>query len=363
MDLSTVVQLVGQRDLGITIQNEALAIQNVFRMPPQSGISELCVLVIVRPGDLAENNVIEFLLEDANIMLDLLYFSTGCRLPADAISKYDLIFVAVSEYDRNHALLNEIDDLLAPWPKPVLNAPSRIAHLSRDGVSALLRSRPGMLMPITVRTSRNALKQICSSRLPIETVLPCGNFPVIVRPLDSHKGKGLERIDDIPQLAHYLTEHEGADYYLAQYVDYRSDDGMFRKYRIVLIDGKPFVCHVAISDQWMVHYMSAGMTQSEPKRAEEARFMTTFDDEFAIRHAAAFRTIATDLGLEYVGLDCGETRRGELLIFECDSSMTVHAMDPVDMFPYKQLQMGKVFSAFRELLLATRSAERATTTT
>jgi len=31
--------------------------------------------------------------------------------------------------------------------------------------------------------------------------------------------------------------------------------------------------------------------------------------------------------------------------------MTVHAMDPVNLFPYKQAQMRKVFRAFRQMLI------------
>ena len=57
-------------------------------------------------------------------------------------------------------------------------------------------------------------------------------------------------------------------------------------------------------------------------------------------------------GVEYVGIDCGETPEGKLLIFEVDSGMTVHAMDGVDVFPYKQVQMKKVFRTFREMLEA-----------
>ena len=108
---------------------------------------------------------------------------------------------------------------------------------------------------------------------------------------------------------------------------------------------------MAISDSWVVHYMSAGMLQNPAKRAEEARFFETFDDEFARRHHHALNSIAQRLELEYVGIDCGETPSGDLLIFEVDSGMTVHAMDPVDIFPYKQPQMRKVFRAFRQMLM------------
>jgi hypothetical protein len=52
-----------------------------------------------------------------------------------------------------------------------------------------------------------------------------------------------------------------------------------------------------------------------------------------------------------LGIDCAETQDGELLIFEVDSNMVVHAFDPVDVYPYKQPQMQKVFAAFRAMLI------------
>ncbi|HLZ30216.1 MAG TPA: RimK family alpha-L-glutamate ligase, partial [Chloroflexota bacterium] len=83
---------------------------------------------------------------------------------------------------------------------------------------------------------------------------------------------------------------------------------------------------------------------------EEAECMAHFDEQFAVRHAAALRAIDERMGLSYVALDCAETRAGELLIFEVDNAMVVHAMDPEDMFPYKKPAMRKIFVAFREML-------------
>ena len=104
----------------------------------------------------------------------------------------------------------------------------------------------------------------------------------------------------------------------------------------------------------MVHYMSAGMTISLEKRNEEALFMETFDTDFGLKHQKAFNNIVEKVGLEYFGIDCGETADGDLLIFEIDSSMTIHAMDPIDDFPYKHVQLRKVFNAFRDLLNSTK---------
>ncbi len=113
---------------------------------------------------------------------------------------------------------------------------------------------------------------------------------------------------------------------------------------------------MAVSEHWMIHYINAGMMQSAEKRLEEERFMQEFDDRFALRHGAALRAINERIGLDYLVIDCAETPDGQLLIFEIYSSAVVHAMDPVDIFPYKQAPMRKVFRAFRELLAAAARA-------
>jgi len=42
--------------------------------------------------------------------------------------------------------------------------------------------------------------------------------------------------------------------------------------------------------------------------------------------------------------------RWKITDFEIDNAMVVHAMDPVDMYPYKKPTMQKVFNAFRQML-------------
>jgi hypothetical protein len=78
--------------------------------------------------------------------------------------------------------------------------------------------------------------------------------------------------------------------------------------------------------------------------------MANFDSEFGLRHAAAFQEIAERSGLEYLPIDCGETKDGKLLVFEVGTAMIVHSMDPPELFPYKRPQMEKVFKAFQAML-------------
>jgi hypothetical protein len=123
-----------------------------------------------------------------------------------------------------------------------------------------------------------------------------------------------------------------------------------RKYRVACIDRAPFLCHMATSDHWMVHYLNAGMTDSADRRADEARAMATFDTGFAARHAAAFEALNDWMALDYFQIDCAETPDGRLLVFEADVAAIIHLMDPPDLFPYKPAQMRRVFDAFGAML-------------
>ena len=350
MDLSTVLQLRGDHDLALTIQAQALELQQIYAPPTAAGLDAIRVLAIMGPGDLMANTPLEFLLENADVALEILYVAPHLPLPL-ALPEHDVLFVAIGESDENVPLLQELDGAIKFWPRPVLNIPGRIALLSRDNACALLKSATGVVMPDTIRISRQAMEKMGRDELAVSAVLVDGKFPVIARPVDSHAGKGLDKLDNPAAITHYLKTMTQDEFYISRFVDYRGEDGLFRKYRIVLIEGRPFVCHMAISSHWMIHYLNAGMAESAEKRAEEERFMANFDGTFALRHQGAFRAIYERMGLDYLGIDCGETGDGSLLIFEVDSNMIVHAIDPVEVFPYKQPQMSKVFAAFREMLV------------
>jgi hypothetical protein len=354
MDLSIILQLMGDPATAMAVQSQALGLRQTYR---QAAVVEASVrlLALMAPGDFMANTPLEFLLEGSDVTLDLHYVAPG--LPPDMpMPEHDLVFVAVGESDQNAPVLRRIAELVRGWPRPVLNAPDRIARLSRDGTWALMQGAPGIVVPMPARVGRGTLEQVGDGRISIETILDGRAFPIIARPTGSHAGKGLAKLDDAAAIERYLRERPEPEFYVAPFVDYRAGDGLFRKYRIALIDGRPFACHMAISSHWMIHYLNAGMRESAEKRAEEARFMADFDRDFRVRHEAAWRALAERVGLDYFGIDCGETPDGELLLFEVDVAMIVHAMDPPDLFPYKAPQMRKVRDAFRDMLVRRTAA-------
>ncbi len=352
MNLSMVFQLTGNREVAFEIQAKALAMRRLYHLPAQTAPVTITLLALMRPGDMMDNTPLDFLLEESGVALNLLYVSTEHTLPSD-IPEHDVLFVAIGESIENAHLLEKIGTQLATWPRPVINFPDKIMQLSRDRLHTLLGTAEGVALPVTVRIQRQTLIQIAHGECAISDFLGNDSFPIIIRPLDAHAGRDLKKLAQASDLHDYLTGVKEDEFYISRFFDYRSADGLFRKFRIAMIAGHPFACHMAISEQWMVHYKHAGMSDSAEKRAEEDLFMTNFDIAFAVRHAMALHAIHERIGLDYFIIDCGETAEGRLLIFELDNRGFVHAMDPVDLFPYKQPVMKKLFKAFRTMLVHT----------
>ncbi len=334
MQMAHVFMLSNQHEAAAQMQARALQHQRLYRIASERTPS-LRLLVIMGPGNMQNNTPIEFVLDGSDIQTDILFLLPGEAFP-QTLPQHDIAFIAVGESDKNAPLLALLETQMERWPRPVINRPQAIPHCARDSCYQLLKSIPGVYMARTQRLSPGDALDM--------------DFPITLRPIDTQGGEGLQRINSVRELAAYYADHPAPAYYAAQYVDYQSADGLFRKLRIVLIDGAAYICHMAISDHWMVHYLSAGMAESAEKRLEEQRAMEGFEQDFAARLKEPLAQIARALQLDYVTIDCTQGRDGELLVFEADSRGLIHAADPVHIFPYKPAVMQKAFDAFAALL-------------
>lgn len=348
LDAGIIFQFHDNLNLALKLQQEALNMSRHYWIPAARP-ARLRLLALMAPGDLMANVPVECLLEDSDVELHI-YYASADEFNPEEIPEHDVLFVAISETEANRPILHAWLPLLAEWPKPILNPAQNIERIARDYAAELLAALPGVVIPPTLRVDRSLLRQLAAGESPATVLETTIAFPLLVRPLDSHAGHDLHKVDSATQLADILDQQPDQEFFVSAFVDYRSADGQFRKYRIILVDGQPFICHMGISDHWMIHYLNAGMADNAEKRAEEARFMADFDTGFAPRHGAALSAIGRSIGLDYLGIDCAETVDGELLIFEVDHAMVVHAMDPVDVYPYKQAVMHKLFAAFRAML-------------
>lgn len=334
IQMASVFMLNNQHEAAMQMQARALQHQRHYRIAnPRT--PTLRLLVIMGPGNMQDNTPIEFVLDGSDVQTDILFLLPGEAFP-DTLPQHDVTFVALGESDKNAPLLALLADQMQRWPTPVINPPQAIPNGARDTCYALLQSIPGVRMAKTQRLQAGEMPEM--------------DYPITIRPVDTQGGEGLQRISSAAELADYYAAQPALAYYAAQYVDYQSADGLYRKLRVVLIDGTPYICHMAIASHWMVHYLSAGMAESAAKRQEEQRMMEGFEHDFALRFRAPLQAIARALQLDYVTIDCTEDQDGCLLVFEADSRGIIHAADPVHIYPYKPAVMQKAFTAFTTLL-------------
>ena len=318
------------------------------------------MLALAAATDMGSNTPIEFLLEESGIELMTLYVVPDVELPMP-LPDHDIAIVIASDSEECRDALRQIDHAASRMARPLLNPPRHVGNLDRDKLHRLLNGIRASIFRRRQASRASNCRACLRSAAALRDIAADLGFPVIVRPRGSHAGAGLAKLDDAAAIARYLAERQEQEFFIARFVDYSGDDGLFRKCRIVFVDGRPYACHMAIADRWDIWYLNAGMSGSADKRREEETFMRTFDAGFARRHAKALAGIAERIGLDYFTIDCAENEDGDLLIFEADNTAIVHNMDPPEIFPYKAPQMRKVFDAFAAMLCrrARQDRERA----
>jgi hypothetical protein len=351
-DISVLHQLAFQPETAACLQAAALTGSHLFRVRRhRAGPPAVRVLALMSPGDLMANTPLDFITNHLDVQLDMLFMVPSQALP-DTVPDHDVMIFASSEPDPVTSA--RMASLFRRWPRPVLNDPALQPGLARDRLSASLTGLPSIFSPTATVVARDALEAIAGGLVEITALMPGVGYPVLVRPIASHAGIGLEKIDGPEALVSYLGQSGDDEYYLTPFVDYRSADGLYRKYRVAFMEGAPFLCHMAASEHWMLHYLNAGMTRNTAdgaaKRAAEAAEMESFDTGFVARHSGAFCALHDALGFDFYSVDCSELPDGRLLVFEADTAAIIHLMDPIDLFPYKHVQMPRVFEAFEAML-------------
>ena len=103
LDLSLLELFQGREHDHALLQAEALGLRKHYRHEPAIASSDpLRILALAAPGNLMANTPIEFLVENSDIVLDVLYVAPGSPLP-DPVPPHDAAFVAVAEGDGNRS--------------------------------------------------------------------------------------------------------------------------------------------------------------------------------------------------------------------------------------------------------------------
>ncbi len=330
-----VCQALGDADAGVAYLRAAIAEAPLtFR---QAATPQRRLLVVNTPGDFQANLPVALLLDEATTDLHTLWLDDIADAPTN-LPDIDCVFIAIAQDHRHDAALRAAGALAARIGKPVINPAHRIAATGRDAAAVLLRDVPDAIVPPQILLGRAALADKIA-------------FPAIIRPRHSHAGTGLARIGNHNDLLRYLADYPGDDeFFTAPFIDYRSADGLWRKFRVVFVDGTPMPFHMAIHDDWAVWYYNAGMDRDAGKRAEEAAFLADISAVFPPCAIRALEEIAARIGLDYFGLDCGLMPDGTLVVFEVETGMIVHDRPEGDVFAYRQAPARRILTAVAAMI-------------
>lgn len=320
--------------------------QRVVTKRCTSGKPEARILVVA--GSRMCNVPTEFLLSNRRFETTTVHLlPPGSASPEEIaalrrLPEFDIAFNAIGEVDRGEIFFPEAREFCAGLACPLLNPPDEMARTRRDRVAELFAGIPNLIIPETRRVPRAELLVLAERADWPETLL--------VRPIGAHGGDDLVRISAAADLAAYLGVVHAEQHYLTRYCEYRSPDGHYRKYRFVFIDREAFPYHLAIADDWLVHYWRADMTRAAWMRAEEEAFLANYEQAFPGALAETIREIGRRLDLDYGGIDCAVAPDGRVLLFEANATMLVHLADRHADFAYKTAYVPRIFDAMGAMI-------------
>lgn len=267
----------------------------------------------------------------------------GAPLPA-----HQLVFNSIGDADLAATDLRAADRLLAQTHAPVLNPPSRVLATGRMDNAERLGQLPGVRAPRVVCIERTLLEQTdVVARLAHAGL----GFPLLLRSPGFHTGRHFARVDEPGALPAAVAALPGPQLLAIEYLDAGHADGCARKYRVMMIDGRLYPLHLAISRDWKVHYATAGMHAQGAFQAEEARFLEHMSEVLGERAMAALHAIQQTLALDYGGIDFALDAAGNVLLFEANAVMKIVPPDDSPEWDYRRPALERATAAARQLLL------------
>lgn len=249
----------------------------------------------------------------------------------------------VADSDLCSAALDVVEGIVDRGGGPCFNHPARVRLTGRHHISERLSKLPGLEVPRTALIAANdpddLIRQIDAAGI---------SWPVILRVPGTHAGLATALAPtaaDVPR-AIYSLPVGGKPLYATAFHDYRDDDGLHRKLRLVVVGRRVFARHFVTGEGWSVH---AGDRLQDTAHGEEA-ILDGFPASVSVDVEGLALAIADELGLDWFGIDCCPRPDGRLLIFEANASMNVLINTTPDE-PASARRISRIHDALVELLL------------
>ena len=265
---------------------------------------------------------------------------------------HNLIINAIGDADLCRPGLEIAEKLIAASQAPILNHPGFVLPTGRIANSRRLGRIPDVITPKTLHLPRDIL----AGPHALENLAGQGIIlPFLLRAPGFHNGQNFFRVEDAGDLEAALAALPGRAMTIMQFLDARNSDGKIRKYRIMLVGGRIYPLHAAISSHWKIHHVTAEMADNPEHREEEEAFLRNMPAVLGKRAMQALKGIRDALGLDYAGVDFSLNDRGQILLFEANAPMVVQAPDPDKRWDYRRRPVERVIKAIGRMIAVTSS--------
>jgi aromatic-L-amino-acid/L-tryptophan decarboxylase len=335
---------LGEPDRASYHQRIAFGQQNLIPSPYRGTSEPIPVLLLV--SSTGGNTPIEKLLDDRVFQTYVVvtdFFDTKTPLP-----DHHLVVNGIGDVDVSEAALAAAEKLLAMTSVPVLNLPAAVRATGRCENARRLQGVPGLIVPRT-RTFRH---QQLTGPDGADALLESGFiFPLLLRAPGFHMGQHFLRVDSPAELAAAVNELPGNEVLAIEYLDAHGADGRVRKYRVMMVDQELYPLHLAISNQWKIHYFSADMADCNEHRQEDAGFLNDMSGVLGPQAMATLEHLKQALGLDYAGVDFGLDQQGNVLLFEANATMIVQEPDEGEKWDYRRPAVASIHAAVHRMFI------------
>jgi hypothetical protein len=279
------------------------------------------------------------------------YLDSSLPLPP-----HQLIFNAIGDADLCEPALEAALGLMARSSAPVINDPRAVMKTGRISNAERLATLPGVVTPKTRSVARDILAGPDGAAWIADHQFI---FPLLLRSPGYHTGRNFILVEREAELSAAAAGLPGSELLVIEYLDARGKDGSTRKHRVMMIAGKIYPLHLAISRNWKVHYFTSDMADKPDHRAEELAFLSDMPAVLGDKAMVALTQIRDALGLDYAGVDFGLSPDGDLLLFEANATMVIAAPDPDPRWAYRRTAITGIIDAVVAMIREKAGAKQA----
>ena len=228
------------------------------------------------------------------------------------------LFNLVADANSSARALGEVQALEEKLrPAHCFNRASDVLKTSRERLPSTLTDIPGCVVPQVVASDPGNFGELT------EACEQFGHWPMIVRARGHHGGELMHLVkcaDDLQSLRELSWVYEGI--HLVQFIDFRGEDNLYQKSRVIVVQGKPYPRHSIFSDRWAIHAGSRTdvMDESEALRRREEAFLAYLTAEGLSQYSDVFDAIYRRIGLDIFGIDFGIVDN-RIVVFEANACM------------------------------------------